>query len=137
MLAKVTFYAKKVIQKVDKAKRPALYRVAGMLRSEGKRTLKIRKGTSRPGAVPHAHTRGGLRVIHFNVYINGAIIGPVKFVGSRFFTTPVPGIHERGGVARTVTGWKRYPPRPFQKVTLARCRSKIPREFSAEVARYL
>lgn len=137
MYARTVFYARKLIARVDKASRPALFRTAAMIRTEGKRTLKIRRGVSRPGSVPHSHTRGGLRVIQFNVYSNGAVIGPVKFIGSRFFTTPVPGLHEFGGAARTNRGWCRFPARPYQSVTLNRVRKRIPKEFAATIARYL
>lgn len=136
MYAKVTFYASKLIAPVRRGTPDALAKTAAMIRREARRTLKIRSGTSRPGSVPHSHTAGGLRVIMYNVYSNGAIIGPVKFVSSNFLTT-VPGLHEHGGVGRTQRGWTRYPKRPFMSTTLKRVRSRIPREFSTSLARYL
>lgn len=136
MYARVTFYASKLIAPVRRGTPDALAKTAAMIRREGRRTLKVRSGTSRPGSVPHSHTLGGLRVIAYNVYTNGAIIGPVKFRSSNFLTA-VPGIHEHGGISRTPKGWARYPRRPFMSVTLKRVRSRIPREFSTTLARYL
>lgn len=136
MYGRVTFYASKLIAPVRRGTPDALAKTAAMIRREARRTLKVRSGTSRPGSVPHSHTNGGLRVIAYNVYTNGAIIGPVKFLSSSFLTA-VPGLHEHGGVGRTKRGWARYPKRPFMSVTLNRVRSRIPREFSTTIARYL
>lgn len=136
MYARVTFYASKLIARTKRATPDALAKTAAMIRREARRTLKVRSGTSRAGSVPHSHTQGGLRVIAYNVYSNGAIIGPVKFIGSNFLATPVPGLHEHGGLTRGARGWVRYPKRPFMSTTLKRIRGRIPREFSITMARY-
>lgn len=95
-----------------------LYRVAGLIRMDSRRSLRVRQSASNPGSPPHVRKgRGGLKEINFQVSGNQAIIGPRKFRNSNFFNRPVPNIHEKGGQA-VFNSFKRnyianYPERSF------------------------
>jgi hypothetical protein len=138
---RVLFYVQKLTQRVRVAKNRALYRTAGLIRTATKRSLRIRRGASRPPAPPHAHTRGGLREIRFIVdeAQGAALIGPLKFGTSNFFNEPVPHMHEFGGMFIARRGYWRYPKRSYMKYTLDKlvASGKIPREFSASIAEIL
>lgn len=122
----------------NRAKKGAIYRVSGLIARTTKSSLRVRPGSARPGAIPHAHTRGGLRVIQFAVDRNSSIIGPVRFPRSRQYNEPIPAIHEFGKLVIDQKGRiRKYPARPYMSKALKRLRGKIPREFSASVARII
>jgi len=73
--AKINFYLNKVHRRVKTGRNRALYRTAGLIRTSAKRNLRIRSGPSRPGKPPHAHRRGGLRVIQFHVSAIKLLLG--------------------------------------------------------------
>lgn len=125
-----------VTQGLQKAKRKGLYRVAGLIRTSSIRNIRISSTVSLPGRPPHAKKRGGLREIKFDVYNNGAIIGPVKFPGSNFFDQPVPHIHEFGGTYIGLRGYYTYPERSYMNYTLKQLqqRGAIPKEFNVGMA---
>lgn len=131
------FYLQKFNYTVAKGKDRGLRSIAALIRGACIRTLRVSQRTSAPGHPPFAKTRGGLRVIEFTVYRNGAIIGPVKFPGSNFFNEPVPHIHEFGGTYFSHSKYFQYPQRSFMNHTLKQliARGKIPREFSVSMAR--
>lgn len=136
----VLFFEKLKARK-ERAKREAIHAVAALIAREAKQTLKVRPGTSRPGAVPHAHTRAGLRVIRYAVDRNRAIIGPIRFPGGKL-SEPVPSVHEFGKTVFTLKGAYRlitFPARPYMIVTLKRLdrTGKIPRQFSTSIARII
>lgn len=133
---KSIFYRQKFNSTVRKGKRFGVARVAALIRGSCVRTLKVSQRTSPPGSPPFAKTRGGLRVISFDAYENGAIIGPVKFPGSNFFDEPVPHIHEFGGTFFSVLGYRHYPQRSYMYHTLRQLDAKnmIPKEFSVGMA---
>jgi len=137
---RIKLFFERLKAKKERFKRDAIYSTAGLIAREEKQTLKVRSGVSRPGSVPHAHTRAGLRVILFAVDRNRAIIGPVKFSTSNKFSEPVPSIHEFGKTVFQVRGIFRilhYPERPYAIVTLKRLqrRNKINKQFAAGIAR--
>lgn len=131
----------KLQKKVRDAKNKTLYRVAGLVRTAAKRSMRTRAGASNPGFPPHAHTRGGLRVIEFVVDTgaSAAIVGPLKFPGSNFFNEPVPYIHEFGALAIHRRRFYSYPARPYMSHTLkALMKSgKIPREIKVSMGQVL
>jgi hypothetical protein len=131
------FYLQKFNHTVKKGKEKGLRDVAALIRGACIRSLKVSKRTSSPGNPPFAKTRGGLRVIEFAVYQNGAIIGPVKFPGSDFFNQPVPHIHEFGGTYMSRITYYNYPQRSYMNYTLKQLIAKgaIPRRFSVSMGR--
>jgi len=141
MLVRHKIYFQRLKKRLKVGEKAGLYRVAGLIATACKRTIRVRTGTSRPGSAPHAHTSGGLRVIRFFVEQMQAIIGPVKFPGSAFFNQPVPAVHEFGGnvYRRKFNDTAKFPKRPYMITTLNRLirQGKIPQEFTVEVRRLL
>lgn len=131
------FYLQKFNYTVEKGKQKGLRDVAALIRGACIRSLRISQRTSSPGNPPYAKTRGGLRVIEFSIYTNGAIIGPVKFPGSNFFDQPVPHIHEFGGTFISRVNYYNYPQRSYMNHTLKQlvAKGKIPKQFSVSMAR--
>lgn len=131
------FYLQKFNTTVRRGKQKGLRSVAALIRGACIRSLRISQRTSPPGRPPYAKTRGGLRVIAFHVYQNGAIIGPVKFPGSNFFNEPVPHIHEFGGTYISRLAYYQYPQRSYMNHTLKQliASGKIPRQFSVSMGR--
>lgn len=123
----------------NRAKRDSIYSVSGLIARSARQSLRIRKGPSRAGAIPHAHTRGGLRIIQFAVDGNSSIIGPIRFPRSRQYNQPIPSIHEFGKTVYELfrDRSKTFPQRPYMGPTIKRLGNKIPRHFSASVARVL
>ena len=113
-----------------------LYQVSALIRLEARQSMRKRAGPAQPGKPPHAHSLAGLREINFDVRGNSAIIGPRKFPRSNFFNRPVPNIHEKGGVAISLTLRRRavrlYPERSFMWTAVKRLRSngKIQKRFN-------
>jgi hypothetical protein len=136
--AKTIFYVQRLNKRVREGRNVALYRTAGLIRTSSKRSMRLRVGASRPMTPPHAHTRGGLRQIEFVVdqAAGAAIVGPIKFSGSRFFDQPVPHIQEFGGVFINRRGYWKYPERSYMYYTLKRLQTagKINRQFSVSMA---
>lgn len=137
--SRTTLFFEKLKVKKNRAKREAIYSVSGLIARSAKQSLRIRPGPSRPGAVPHAHTRGGLRVIRFAVDRNKSIIGPIRFARSRRYNEPAPHIHEFGKVVVDLRRGKvlKFAKRPFMSKTIERLGNKglIPKTFSAKIAR--
>jgi len=135
------FYFQKLNTQVRVARSRGLYRVAGLIRTASKRSMRLRLGASRPGTPPHAHTRAGLRVIEFVVdeAAGAAIVGPVKFPGSNYFNEPVTFVHEFGGIFISRRNYSTYPERSYMYHTLQRLQSAglIPRQFAVAMGRVL
>jgi hypothetical protein len=135
------YYISRFITKYRRAVDKGLHRISGLIASACKRNLRVRKGPSRPGSPPHAHTRGGLRVIMFHVQKFTSWIGPVKFPRRGTLSAPIPHVHEFGGnfFRFRINAWVRYPKRSYMEYTLDRLRrsNKIPLEFSVETRRLL
>ncbi len=142
--ARILWYAQKLNKQIRVGRNRGLYRVAGLIRTSTKRSMRLRARASVAGSPPHAHTRAGLRQIEFIVddAAGAALVGPIKFSGSNFFDSPVPHIHEFGGVflSRSKLGryWN-YPERSFMYSTLKKLSAagKIPAEFSVAMGRVL
>lgn len=110
------------------SRRHALFQVCGLIRKAERESIRNRRGPSRPLKPPHAHVKGGLRVINFDVRGSQGIIGPRKFRNSRFFNRPVPNIHEKGGLAVGTSFRRRtqarYPERSFAYSTVKKLQRK-------------
>lgn len=138
MFAKTKLYLHRLNQRIKVGSEKGLYRVSGLIASACRRTIRVRKRPSRPGTPPHAHTRGGLRVIRFSVRGMQSLIGPLKFSNS--LSEPVPHVHEFGKRAyRRNVGWQNFPKRAYMSVALLRLQrqGKIPKSFSVEVRKLL
>ncbi len=138
---RLKWYFQSLKARKDRGKRDAIYSVSGLIASAAKNMLRFRPGTSRPGASPHAHTRGGLRVIRFAVDGNTSIIGPIRFPRSRQFSQPVPHFQEFGGIVYSIRKaiFYRYAARPYMSKALEQLkrRNKIPKQFSAQLGKVL
>lgn len=120
--ARVRVFTNVFKRKYNIARDASLTQTCSFIRKATRSSLRVRKGASRPGSPPHAHTRAGLREINYDVKGNEGIIGPRRFSGSNFFNRPVPNIHEIGGVAirRRAFAMHRYPERSFMYSTTKR-----------------
>lgn len=137
--SRVNIFVQRLKARTERGKRAGLYRVSGLIASSAKQSLRLRPRASRPGTAPHAHTKGGLRVIRFFVDRNTSIIGPIRFPRSRRFNQPVPFIHEKGGLVYSLFSGRfvTYPARPYMSKTIERLRNKIPKEFSVQMGRII
>jgi len=77
----VFFDTAKVKRSVDKATRKALSRAGAFIRTTAKRSIRKRKGISKPGNPPRSHEGDLKRFIFFGLGPNkqSVVIGPVKF----------------------------------------------------------
>lgn len=128
------YYISRFITKYRRATDRGLHRVSGLIATACKRNLRVRNGPSAPGKPPHAHTRGGLRVIMFYVSKFTSWIGPVKFPRKQSLSEPVSHVHEFGGnfFRYRWNSWVRFPKRSYMDYTLQRLnqQGKIPRTFT-------
>jgi hypothetical protein len=138
--ARTTTFFKQLRVRKNRAKRDATHHACALVRRNAISRLKIRPGPSRPGASPHAHSRGGLRVIRYHVSGNTGIVGPVKFPRSKLYNKPVPAIHEFGGQVFTIGRFFRvfnFKRRPYMSKTIKALRKKLPKAFSLKLGRVL
>lgn len=135
------FYIARFLTKYRRANDRGLHRVSALIANACKRNLRVRRGPSRPGSPPHAHTRGGLRVIMFVVRKFTSWIGPVKFPRTGALSAPIPHVHEFGGTffRFRINSWVRYPRRSYMEYTLDRLQrsNKIPMTFVAQTRKLL
>jgi hypothetical protein len=97
------FDREKVTRAVDRGRRQALARSGGLIRTTARRSMRRRRGRSRPGQPPHAHA-GQLRDLLFFAYddrTRSVIVGPAAFPRR----TGVPGLLEFGGRTRAPAWW--------------------------------
>lgn len=114
---------------IRKGKASGLSKTAGLIRKEARQLLRVRRGRSRPGQPPHAHTTAGLRLIEYWVENDTrAYIGPVKFRRRNSLSKPVPHVHEKGGVAierrRLRSKIIRFPERSYMWTAVKRLKVK-------------
>lgn len=77
----LSFNSAVVIRSMDPVKRAALSRAGASVRLRAKRSMRKRKGTSRPGKPPHAHV-GTLRRLLFYAWdpaADSVVVGPLRF----------------------------------------------------------
>lgn len=125
----VFFDTAKVKRHIDWAQRRAMIRAGGFLRQTARRSIRRRKGTSRPGSPPRSHA-GQLRDLLFFSYdaeLESLVVGPVRFRKGN-----APHLLEFGGkIKRTDrrTGARkqaRYRPRPFMGPALEKTAPLLP-----------
>lgn len=120
------FDRKVVIDAVGKARSKAMLRIGGYIRLTSRRSIRKRKGSSKPGSPPHSHV-GLLRQHIYFSYDFGSktvVIGPALITTpGRRFATPdgdetVPSVLEYGGSVNMRRRSNR--PGQFKKVIAAR-----------------
>lgn len=138
---RLRWYIQSLKARKERGKRDAIYSVSGLIATTAKGMLRMRPGPSRPGASPHAHTRGGLRVIRFAVDRNKSIIGPIRFPHSTQYNQPLPHIHEFGETVYSIRRamFFRFARRPYMSKAIEslKRRNKIPRNFSVQLGKVL
>ena len=92
--------ADRLLKEAERARKQNLMRMAAAVRTTARKSLKHRKGASKPGQVPFVHAKGSqnLRKILFawQPSTKTVIVGPIKFPSS---TTAVQAL-EHGGRSR-------------------------------------
>ena len=137
-----------VLRAVDRAKRRAMVRQGQLIRTIAKRSIRKRKGASRPGEAPHSH-RGHLRRFLFYSYDRlrqTVVIGPTALSARAI----VPPLLEAGGAVKSKRGrlisdgkggqrWvargvrQTYRPRPFMGPALAKAKPYLAETFRGTV----
>lgn len=119
------FDRRSIARAVDRARRRALVRSGAYVRTVAKRSIRRRKGPSRPGQPPHSHV-GLLRDQIFYAYDprrESVVVGPRVFHEAR----DVPGVLEFGGTLPVGPRGRaaRYPARPYMGPALERSEPKL------------
>lgn len=93
-----------IARAIDRGRYRALMRSGGWLRTTAKRTIRPRKGRSKPGAPPHSH-EGSLRRLMFFGWdrsSSSVVVGPAAFKRR----SGVPRILEQGGSTKLPRYWR-------------------------------
>lgn len=110
------FFDRKLVQdKVDAARIRNLSKIGAFVRTRARRSIRKRKGASKPGNPPHSHV-GLLREGILFAYDNdsgGVVVGPrklnqVSVVNGQFRSGTVPEILEYGGTIGVVEEWTHW-----------------------------
>jgi len=117
---------RKVLRKAKDATFRSLGHAAAALRLMARRSIRRRKGPSRPGTPPHTHTKRLPSAIVYAVDRpdQRAVIGPARSIAG---TSGMP--HEFGGRYKG----QRYPRRPFMGPALEQVRDRLPRMWASSV----
>jgi hypothetical protein len=141
---KLFFDRKKVQDAAAKGQLRAMIRYGSLLRKAAQRSMRYRKGPSKPGEPPSAHRTKRMAALKKLV-----VVGPVGFKSRG---GPVPALHELGGTrqaapgdAMVVKGGRagprlirlkgavRYPARPTMGPALKKTAKKFPEMFRGVV----
>jgi len=137
--AKFKSYLNRFRVRKNRAVKEAIYSVAAMHRRKLISLFRLRPGPSREGAAPHAHTRGGLRIVRFAVDRNVAVVGSIKFPNTGA-SKAIPGVHEFG---KTVLIFRPFPhivsykPRPAASKAVEALRDRTPKHFAVTLGNTL
>jgi hypothetical protein len=109
---------------LGKKKASLLARLGGYCRRVAQRSMRRRKGPSKPGQPPHAHRYSYLRdyvMFAFILADDQVVVGPIRLESSDYYSKPLPAVHEFGGVFKS---WKKrsiisFPERPYMRPALA------------------
>lgn len=138
----VFFDRDKVLRAVDDATRRRLSRFGAFVRTRAQRSMRRRRGVSKPGSPPYSHS-GELRKLlyfGFDAEARSVVIGPVPFKEGE-----VPELLEFGGdVPRQRWNWDtrrrdgdeylaHYEPRPFMRPAFEAELGKVPDLFKNAV----
>ena len=147
---KASFNSLTVRKKVKNFERRWLMKIGATIRTFSQRSMRRRKGSSKPGKPPNVHS-GQLRKLIIFALTNGdqdVIVGPMLFRGSSNDYN-LPNLHEFGGmVMRKRTGRRgssssrpvRYSKRPYMKPALIPAieflqkKGELPKIFAKAVA---
>lgn len=111
-IKKLFFDRKSVLSAVDEGTRKVLAKFGAFVRQRSRSSLKTKKGTSAPGAVPYSHTgklKGGI-LFAYDPSTRSVVIGPTRFGSSN-----APRLLESGGVGKVEGRPANYPARPFMR----------------------
>lgn len=125
------FFDRAIVSKLPKAKRAALSKFGGRVRLRARRSIRKRKGTSRPGEPPHSHAPHLLRSFILYAYdaeAESVVAGPAKLDGK---IGNAPEALEKGGPS--VIEVRRRGSRRREKITIA-ARPYMQPAFDAEKA---
>lgn len=132
--SRVTIYSSKFKSRTTRASKYSLGQTSALIAKEAREKIRVRPGSSRAGTPPNAHTRGGLRVINYDVQGKQSVIGPRIFRHTERYNRTIPNLHERGGVGFSSVSRqrKRFPERSFMYSATKRLNraGKINRRFS-------
>lgn len=113
---KSSFFDRSNIAKMlDRKKRKTYAKFGAFTRIDAQRSMRQRKGASKPGSPPNAHERKLLRKLIFFAFVDGrVVVGPIlKQSTARI---GVPRLMEHGGiVARRNGSAQHYPQRAFME----------------------
>jgi len=125
---------RRIERSADRAKQRAQRQPAAWIRVVARRSIRKRKGYSKPGQPPSSH-HGALKGGIFYVWdrtTKSTVVGPVR-MGSRRGSGQVPELLEKGGTIRQVVRRKgrptrrysaHYEPRPYMAPALAKARQQ-------------
>jgi hypothetical protein len=125
----------KIKNKTDAATRKVLSKFGAFVRQTAKRSIRTRKGTSKPGNPPFSHTGRLKKYIYFGYDLNrrSVVIGPVVASGTSGKGGrggrggKAPQALESGGTVRLPDGRNaKIRPRPFMGPALAAELPKVP-----------
>lgn len=120
---KLFFDRKSVLAGMDQATRKALSKFGAYVRQRSRSSLKTKKGTAPPGAVPFSHTgklKAGI-LFSFDPSTRSVVIGPTRFTSG---SGDAPRLLESGGVGKVGGRPASYPARPFMAPAFA---AELPR----------
>jgi hypothetical protein len=125
-MKKMFFDRAKIKRKVDKRTIKVLSKFGAYVRQSSRRSIRKRKGTSRPGHPPFSHVGTLKRFIFFGYddRRRSVVIGPVIAPGKR---GTAPNALEYGGRV-TLPYWRRVPirPRPYMHPAFEKELVKVP-----------
>lgn len=120
---KLEIYASKVDRRIKNKQRKVLFALGKYLKTTMQRSMRYRKGPSKPGQPPSAHKKTGAPLrstIRFEVdLVSGSVVaGPLKFHSvSQPSGKPVPELIDKGGPVfaelKGVSVVANIAPRPF------------------------
>jgi len=111
---KIFFDRREIQRRVDAANRKRLSKFGAFVRQTARKSIRTRKGKSKPGNPPFSHTGVLKRFLFFGYDANrrSVVIGPV-FVSGK--SGKAPRIIEHGGTVTLPTGTANIQPRPFMQ----------------------
>ncbi len=127
----------KVMRAVDRGRRRSLAKSGSYIRTTARRSMRRKRGRSRPGQPPHAHV-GLLRDLLFFSYdssTNSVVVGPVA-INKR---SEAPAVLEFGGRTRKPYYWKgtssqiTVRARPYMRPALRITRNELPGHWKDQI----
>lgn len=119
-------HAKTAAAKVKKSCFKSLEHAGAVIRLRAQRSIRKRKGPSKPGRPPHTRFKFLPKTIVYAVdhWRGSVVIGPAATLAGKLGAA-----HEHGGVFRR----RRYPPRPFMSKAFEASKSRLPKLWAGSV----